>query len=223
MSVPPKPQKPGLVKVFKALYKYEATQPDELSFQEGDILYIPASEMTPSDGDAWWKATCRGVSGLIPSNYVDVSSGAADAIEAPLHEASKRGQLDFLRECLQHRIPINGLDKSGSTPLYWSAHGGHEDCIKEMMKYGSKVQLDIQNKMGDTALHAASWKGHAKIVQMLLSAGANPQIRNNDKKLPGDLARTPDVGALFVKRNHAEDEEYLVDSDEDENESLPDA
>ena len=45
MSAPPKPSKPGLVRVFKALYTYEATQPDEISFAEGDVLYIPATEI----------------------------------------------------------------------------------------------------------------------------------------------------------------------------------
>ena len=46
MSAPPKPGKPGLVRVFKALYTYEATEPDEVSFKEGDVLYIPATEIS---------------------------------------------------------------------------------------------------------------------------------------------------------------------------------
>ena len=46
MSAPPKPSKPGLVRVFKALYAYDAGSDDELSFAEGDILYIPAAEIT---------------------------------------------------------------------------------------------------------------------------------------------------------------------------------
>ena len=61
-----------------------------------------------------------------------------------MHEAAKRGQVDFLRDCFQQRIPINGVDKSGSTPLYWAAHGGHDDCVKEILKHGNKVQLDVQ-------------------------------------------------------------------------------
>ena len=46
MSAPQKPSKPGLVRVFKALYTYEATEPDEVSFKEGDVLYIPATEIS---------------------------------------------------------------------------------------------------------------------------------------------------------------------------------
>ena len=99
-----------------------------------------------SEEGGWWKGTCRGTTGLIPSNYVASSIGEASNNEMrfPLHEAAKRGQVDFLRECLHQRIPLNGVDSSGSTALYWAAHGGHDDCIKEILKQGHKVQLDVQ-------------------------------------------------------------------------------
>ena len=37
---------------------------DELTFDEGDILYIV--DMTDTN---WWKAKCQTKTGLIPSNY----------------------------------------------------------------------------------------------------------------------------------------------------------
>jgi len=214
MSAPPKPGKPGLVRVFKALYAYESTQQDELSFREGDILYVPASEITEDGG--WWRGTCRGTSGLIPSNYVAASIGEAsnNEVQFPLHEAAKRGQLDFLRECVQQRIPLNGLDKSGSTPLYWAAYGGHDDCVMEILKYGRKVQVDVQNLLGDTALHGAAWKGQATAVRLLISAGAQQNVKNKEQKLARDLAREPSVAALFAKSG-VDDEDYLDDDDDD--------
>ena len=39
-------------------------KPDELTFDEGDILYI--LDMTDPN---WWKAKCEDRTGLIPSNY----------------------------------------------------------------------------------------------------------------------------------------------------------
>ena len=50
-------------------------QPDELSFDEGELLYI--IDMSNSD---WWKAKCGEVVGLIPSNY-GKSFGCKIAIE----------------------------------------------------------------------------------------------------------------------------------------------
>ncbi|XP_019466060.1 osteoclast-stimulating factor 1-like isoform X2 [Meleagris gallopavo] len=55
---------PGQVKVFRALYTFEPRTPDELYFEEGDIIYI--SDMSDTN---WWKGTCKGRTGLIPSNY----------------------------------------------------------------------------------------------------------------------------------------------------------
>jgi hypothetical protein len=50
---PPKiAPKPGLVKVVRALYGYAAQQEDELSFNEGDILYI-----TEQDTNADWQGS----------------------------------------------------------------------------------------------------------------------------------------------------------------------
>uniref|UniRef100_A0A8C0LTC4 Osteoclast-stimulating factor 1 n=1 Tax=Canis lupus familiaris TaxID=9615 RepID=A0A8C0LTC4_CANLF len=118
---PPKPVKPGQVKVFRALYTFEPRTPDELYFEEGDIIYI--TDMSDTN---WWKGTSKGRTGLIPSNYV---AEQAESIDNPLHEAAKRGNLSWLRECLDNRVGVNGLDKAGSTALYWACHGGHKEQV----------------------------------------------------------------------------------------------
>lgn len=35
------------------------------------------------------------------------------------------GNMSWLRECLDNKVGINGLDKAGNTALYWASHGGH--------------------------------------------------------------------------------------------------
>ncbi|XP_049907692.1 osteoclast-stimulating factor 1 [Epinephelus moara] len=132
---PPKPAKPGQVKVFRALYTFDPRTPDELFFEEGDFLYI--SDTSDSN---WWKGTCRGRTGLIPSNYV---AEHAESIDNPMHEAAKRGNLSWLRECVENKVAINGLDKAGNTPLYWACHGGHKEVVEVLLSQPN-VELNQQ-------------------------------------------------------------------------------
>uniref|UniRef100_A0AAX7SDN5 Osteoclast-stimulating factor 1 n=1 Tax=Astatotilapia calliptera TaxID=8154 RepID=A0AAX7SDN5_ASTCA len=190
----------GQVKVFRALFTFDPRTPDELYFEEGDILYISDTSDTN-----WWKGTCRGRTGLIPSNYV---AEQAESIDNPMHEAAKRGNLSWLRECLDNKVGINGLDKAGNTALYWGCHGGHKGKSK--------------NKLGDTPLHAASWKGYSDIVEMLLNKNARIDIRNNENKLAVDMATNAQCASLIKRRQggqttriHSNAEEYLDDEDSD--------
>lgn len=205
---PPKPvpRKPGHVAVVRAVYPYQAQNVDELSFDEGDTLYI-----LEKNEDGWWLAKCGRKEGLIPSNYIESST---QTIDNPLHEAAKRGNLPFLEECLSNRVSVNGLDKSGSTALHWAASGGHEDCARALLAVHN-VEINVQNKLGDTPLHNAAWKGHAGVVQMLLEKGALTNLRNNENQLPFDLsAKNPEVGRLLMVRAD-EAEGYGEEEDSD--------
>ena len=64
----------------------------------------------------WWKARCGNKTGLIPSNYVELKT---DVVDNPVHDAARRGNLDFLRECLRNGVSPTGLDASGNSPLHW--------------------------------------------------------------------------------------------------------
>uniref|UniRef100_A0A8C4R6M9 Osteoclast-stimulating factor 1 n=1 Tax=Eptatretus burgeri TaxID=7764 RepID=A0A8C4R6M9_EPTBU len=114
----------------------------------------------------WWKGTCKGRTGLVPSNYV---AEQAQSIDAPLQEAAKRGE----------------------------------------------------NKLGDTSLHAAAWKGHPDIVQSLLEKGVRVDLRNNEKKYAADMATDAQSAALIKRRSGtnrrltAHNRPYLDEEDSD--------
>lgn len=42
---------------------------DELSFEEGATLSL----LEQVDGGQWWRATCKGKTGLAPANYIEVT------------------------------------------------------------------------------------------------------------------------------------------------------
>ena len=47
-----------------ALFTYESPQPDDLTFQEGDVILVSQRE------GEWWKGAIGDRTGLFPSNYV---------------------------------------------------------------------------------------------------------------------------------------------------------
>uniref|UniRef100_A0A3Q1IX86 Osteoclast-stimulating factor 1 n=1 Tax=Anabas testudineus TaxID=64144 RepID=A0A3Q1IX86_ANATE len=187
----------GQVKVFRALFTFDPR--------------------TVRSDTNWWKGTCRGRTGLIPSNYV---AEQAESIDNPMHEAAKRGNLSWLRECLENKVGINGLDKAGNTALYWGCHGGHKDVV-ELLLSQPNVEVNQQNKLGDTPLHAAAWKGYSDIVEMLLNKNARIDIKNNENKLALEMATNAQCASLLkrkqgnVTRTHSNAEEYLDDEDSD--------
>lgn len=205
---PPKPRpKPGHVDVVRALYNYTAQHSDELSFEEGDTLYI----IDKNAEKGWWKGKCGDRVGLIPTNYIESST---ETIDYPLHEAAKRGNIGFMQECLANKVSVNGLDKSGSTALHWAASGGHVECAQMLLQIPN-VEINVQNKLGDTALHNAAWKNHPEIVQMLLERGARADLQNKENKTAFNMARDPEVGKLLQVRTAIRDDEYNVDDDSD--------
>ena len=53
------------------------------------------------------------------------------------------------------------------------------------------TDLNLQNKLGDTALLAASIKNHPEIAKSLVEKGANLQIPNNSGDTPISIATDP--------------------------------
>eukprot|EP00038_Savillea_parva_P011742 m.199773 g.199773 ORF g.199773 m.199773 type:complete len:236 (-) comp20824_c0_seq2:188-895(-) len=51
----------------RAMFDYQAADPDELTFNEGDVINSVAQI-----DDAWWKGELRGVVGLFPANFVQL-------------------------------------------------------------------------------------------------------------------------------------------------------
>ena len=51
---------------YRAICDFTAQQEGDLSFKKGDIIYV-----YDTNGN-WWKGTCNGAYGLIPSNYVSL-------------------------------------------------------------------------------------------------------------------------------------------------------
>ncbi|XP_020291283.1 osteoclast-stimulating factor 1-like isoform X1 [Pseudomyrmex gracilis] len=205
--------KPGKVKVVRALCKYTAQRADELSFDEGDLLYVYDKD----EDSEWWRAKCGDQKGLIPVTYVEEQT---QEIELPLHDAARRGNLHFLKEYLKQGISGTGLDAAGNTPLYWAARTGHLECARELLNLSNSA-VNAQNKMGDTPLHAAASHGHLEMVNLLLEHNADSTLKNKDGFTAEELSVDASVkNAIQLRQRQGEgtfgsydDDDYNDDSD----------
>ena len=86
--------------------------------------------------------------------------------------------------------PVNPHDDEGSTPLVLATLKTLRCCIMTLIdRGGDALDLNAKDTGGCTALYWAASDGSADIVQLLLQAGADPTIRDNDGYMPLNGAR----------------------------------
>jgi len=131
---------------------------------------------------------------------------------------------------------INMFSYSGGSSVMFSAAGGHANCTKQLIELGADVNaiaratpeyLEKLQKMiedgtykeeepnvdGVTALHVAAQGGHTEVVDILIEAGADVTILDDEKRSPLLLA---------VKGNHVETSKSLLKAGADPNTSYSD-
>ncbi|KAI7855105.1 SH3 domain-containing protein [Circinella umbellata] len=71
-SAPSPQQNQRALSTAEALYPFDGTNPQDLSFKQGDIIQV-----TEKVNNDWWRGSCNGKTGLFPSNYVAEKQAAA--------------------------------------------------------------------------------------------------------------------------------------------------
>nr|XP_055066106.1 inversin isoform X1 [Misgurnus anguillicaudatus] len=105
----------------------------------------------------------RNKSGMIPSD----SQGAT-----PLHYGAQSNYADTVAVFLKHHTVRDEPDLEGRTAFMWAAGKGSDDVIKIMLDLKKDLDINMADKYGGTALHAAALSGHMSTVLLLLEKGA---------------------------------------------------
>ena len=87
----------------------------------------------------------------------------------PLHNAAESGDVDKVRELLEHeKYDVNCTDSKGRTPLHYASYKGHLDMVKILISDQFNSDMTIQDVNGATVLMLAALARHDNVVLALL-------------------------------------------------------
>jgi len=69
-----------------------------------------------------------------------------------LHDAAQHGRADIVSAFLAAGADVNAVDSLGDTPLHRAVSNGHERVVWALLSSAQKVDLDVENQKGETAL-----------------------------------------------------------------------
>ncbi|XP_008430853.1 inversin isoform X2 [Poecilia reticulata] len=125
----------------------------------------------------------RNTSGTIPSD----SLGAT-----PLHYGAQSNNAETVGVFLSHPSEKDEPDLEGRTAFMWAAGKGSDEVIRTMLTLVPRIDINMADKYGGTALHAASLSGHVSTVKLLLEKGATVDSLDVMKHTP--LFRACEMG-----------------------------
>ena len=125
-----------------------------------------------------------------------------------LHKAAIEGNADLVKSLIESGANPNHRSKNGFPCLIQAAEAGHLDAIEKLLDGGAEINA-TDNIQGMTALHAASFAGYDKIVQLLIKRGADITRKNNKDLTPLDLATNSQTSTrdsvISILRNGAKE------------------
>lgn len=106
--------------------------------------------------------------------------------------------IKYVRDIIAAGANVNIHDDDGVTPLAHAVYHEKNDMVELLLEAGANVNHDYVDFYGNTLLHTSASEGFIDIVGMLLAAGADKNILNNDGKTAWD------VSDMHVKSNYPE-------------------
>lgn len=150
-----------------------------IAAQRGDADLVKTLLARGADPNAY---ILRGSPTRRVSSDVAISSYSIGA--TPLWLAASQGRADLVRLLAANGAHVR-TDKDGTSALV-EAVGNNEgrslETVKALVELGADV--NARDEVGNTAVHAAAYRGFASIVQVLADAGANLALRNRNGQTP---------------------------------------
>ena len=115
-----------------------------------------------------------------------------DKGNTPLIIAASLGDVDAVQNLLAYRSDVNAANNDGNTALIYAARYNRPRIVYELMRSYSMVapvDVDQQNKQGQTALFWGASRGYEEVVQRLLAANAKRDLKTATGQTALDAAK----------------------------------
>jgi ankyrin repeat protein len=107
---------------------------------------------------------------LSEADYI-IANHEDDAKEAPLHVASRCGNLEIVELLVKHGANTSAVDAKGRTCLHCAVQSGHNSCLRFLLE---------RDHRGLNCLHIAVKQNSIDSVQTLLTSGADVEAMTPD-------------------------------------------
>lgn len=105
-----------------------------------------------------------------------------------LHVAGRNNDLELVKMLLARGADVDAIDAYDCTPLLHCAQRKVPEVMVALIEAGADVNHQSEATRGWTALHAAANTGDTETLRILLEAGADPSIKDDDGKTAAELA-----------------------------------
>jgi len=118
---------------------------------------------------------------LLIAEGADINAAGGDKALTPLHLAASIGHTEVVKALLEKGAEVNVGDADGNTALYWAIGSQDEETVKSLIDGG----IDVNKGAEDVhPLNLAIWNLSKGIVEALLNAGANTDVKDSGGYTP---------------------------------------
>jgi ankyrin repeat protein len=137
----------------------------------------------------------------LQNNYFSVAQPVLknNADIYPLILASQQGRSDVVQFLIERNAVLDAIDEYGNNALWAACYAESCDCIDALIHAG--IDINHQNSAsGATALMFAASSGRENVVEQLLAANADPDLKSHDDFTALDLASTRKILKILSQR-----------------------
>lgn len=121
-------------------------------------------------------------------NMPNIGAGI-EQTNSTLHLAALDGDLAAVKKHVALIGTPDIFNQSCYTPLMFAAKEGHVEVVEYLISRNAYVDY-YSGPLGHTALHMASFAGHADVVKVLVNNGADPQKKSALGETSLDMAKS---------------------------------